>query len=143
MRLYLDLCCFNRPFDDQDAADIYLETEAKLLIQRRIRDGELSLVWSFILDFENWANPDHDVAEMISGWERLADSIVQPTEEIVARAEDLHSRGFGIKDSLHLACALAGRADCFLTVDKGILRRTGTVKDLRILNPVDFFRGEG
>ncbi len=32
MRLYLDLCCFNRPYDDQTQTRIRLETEAKILI---------------------------------------------------------------------------------------------------------------
>ena len=35
MKIYLDLCCFNRPFDDQTKARIKLETEAKLVIQEK------------------------------------------------------------------------------------------------------------
>jgi len=31
-RLYLDNCCFNRPFDNQKQLKIKLETEAKLFI---------------------------------------------------------------------------------------------------------------
>jgi predicted nucleic acid-binding protein len=34
MRLYLDNCCFNRPFDNQEQLKIKLETEAKLFIQQ-------------------------------------------------------------------------------------------------------------
>jgi hypothetical protein len=30
MRLYLDNCCFNRTFDNQEQLKIKLETEAKL-----------------------------------------------------------------------------------------------------------------
>jgi predicted nucleic acid-binding protein len=30
MKLYLDLCCFNRPFDDQSQLLVRLQTEAKL-----------------------------------------------------------------------------------------------------------------
>jgi len=33
MRIYLDNCSFNRPFDDQTQLRIRLETEAKQLIQ--------------------------------------------------------------------------------------------------------------
>ena len=57
MRVYLDNCCFNRPFDDQSSHSVRLETEAKLAIQEMIREGHLSLGWSYILDFENSANP--------------------------------------------------------------------------------------
>jgi hypothetical protein len=38
MRVYLDNCCFNRPFDDQRHLRIRLEAEAKLSIQEAIRD---------------------------------------------------------------------------------------------------------
>jgi hypothetical protein len=55
MRIYLDNCCFNRPFDDQSAIRIKLETDAKLYIQEMIRIQEIELAWSYILDFENAA----------------------------------------------------------------------------------------
>ncbi|HQJ05355.1 MAG TPA: hypothetical protein PLI57_03120, partial [Spirochaetota bacterium] len=56
MKIYLDNCCFNRPYDDQKQHKIFLETEAKLFIQQRIKNGEFDLIWSFILDYENSAN---------------------------------------------------------------------------------------
>jgi hypothetical protein len=53
MRVYLDNCCFNRPFDEQTQTRIRLEAEAKLDIQQRIRDKRIELGWSYILDYEN------------------------------------------------------------------------------------------
>ena len=53
MRIYLDNCCFNRPFYDQSQIRIRLESEAKLKIQDDILEGKLKLVWSYILDAEN------------------------------------------------------------------------------------------
>ncbi|MFZ4618496.1 MAG: hypothetical protein ACOYM2_20210 [Rectinemataceae bacterium] len=49
MRVYLDNCVFNRPFDDQGQLIISLKTQAKLAIQEQIRAGALELVWSYIL----------------------------------------------------------------------------------------------
>lgn len=57
MRVYLDNCCFNRPFDDQKQIRIRLETEAKLEIQQKILQNKIELAWSYILDFENEMNP--------------------------------------------------------------------------------------
>jgi hypothetical protein len=57
MRIYMDNCCFNRPFDSQAQVRVRLETEAKLRIQERVVAGEIELSWSYILDFENAANP--------------------------------------------------------------------------------------
>ena len=52
MRIYLDNCCFNRPFDDQGQAKVKLEAEAKMTIQSRVLNGELELAWSSVLDVE-------------------------------------------------------------------------------------------
>ena len=49
MRIHLDNCCFNRPFDDQSQIRINLEAEAKLKIQSDIQDGIIELVWSYSL----------------------------------------------------------------------------------------------
>ena len=57
MRIYLDNCCFNRPFDDQGQIRVRLETEAKLCIQENIRGGALELAWSYIIDSENGSEP--------------------------------------------------------------------------------------
>jgi hypothetical protein len=66
MRLYLDVCTFNRPFDDQKQLKIKLETEAKLFIQQGILSGDYELVWSYILEYENNQNKLHDRRNAIS-----------------------------------------------------------------------------
>lgn len=48
MRVYLDNCCFNRPFDNQDNILIRLETEAKLTVQEKIKSGIFELAWSYV-----------------------------------------------------------------------------------------------
>nr|VFJ96540.1 MAG: hypothetical protein BECKH772C_GA0070978_1000720 [Candidatus Kentron sp. H] len=49
MRIYLDNCCFNRPFHDQSSLTIRLETEAKPEIQEKIESGVFALGWSYPL----------------------------------------------------------------------------------------------
>ena len=68
MRIYLDLCCFNRPYDDQSQVRIRLETEAKLSLQDKVRCGECELVWSAVLDLENSKNPFIEHMQAISQW---------------------------------------------------------------------------
>lgn len=36
MRVYFDMCCYNRPYDDQSQIKVSLETQAKLHIQNLI-----------------------------------------------------------------------------------------------------------
>ena len=58
MRVYLDNCSYNRPYDDQSQLRISLETQAKLQIQRMIKDKKLDLVSSYVLAYENSRNPN-------------------------------------------------------------------------------------
>lgn len=143
MRLYLDNCCFNRPFDDQSTLTIRLETEAKLHIQNAIRAGQYGLGWSYILDYENAANPLEERRAEIQQWEALADSAVAETPAILATMKDLAALGFKPLDALHLACAQALDCQYFLTVDKGILKKAKSVAPLRIVNPVEFVIEQG
>ena len=57
MKIYLDNCCFNRPYDDQEQLRIELETKAKILVQEAIVHGKLQLVVSYMLEKENNDNP--------------------------------------------------------------------------------------
>ena len=41
MRVYLDNCCYNRPFDPQTDLRISLETAAKMRVQALMRSGEV------------------------------------------------------------------------------------------------------
>ena len=52
MKIYLDNCCYNRPFDDQTQERIHLESEAILTILQRGQIGVYTIVGSNILDLE-------------------------------------------------------------------------------------------
>jgi len=143
MRLYLDNCCFNRPFDDQSTLTIRLETEAKLHIQAAIHAGQYTLGWSYILDYENAANPLEGRRSEIQKWETVADSFVLETPAILATMTDIVATGFKSLDALHIACAQALECEYFLTVDKGILKKAESIAGIRIMNPIDFVIEQG
>lgn len=136
--IYLDNCCFNRPFDDQTQLRIYLETEAKLHIQYLIKENAFLLVWSFILDYENSANPDDIVKTEIFEWRKSAELIVSCNPKIVNKAIEINKLNFSKKDSLHLACAIEAKTAYFITVDKGILKNRNLISGLNIMNPIEF-----
>ena len=93
MMIYLDNCCFNRPFDDQQQWRIRLEAEAKLRIQEVIRAGDLELAWSYILDFENESNPFLDRRERIRQWRSYAKTDCVEDLAVKRMAESLRQRG--------------------------------------------------
>jgi hypothetical protein len=139
MLVYLDNCCFNRPFDDQSQMRVRLETEAKLAIQAEVRDGAVRLGWSYILDFENDSNPSEERKENIKIWRNFASVDTTESPEILSVAVDLVSQGFRKMDSLHLASAMALQWDIFLTTDDGILKKRSKVDKIKILNPVEYY----
>jgi hypothetical protein len=57
LRVYLDNCAYNRPYDNQNDISIRLESEAKLFIQEKINDNQIDLVWLSMNSYENNDNP--------------------------------------------------------------------------------------
>lgn len=137
MKIYLDNCCYNRPFDDQSQIRIHLETQAKLYIQDKIKEGIYHLVWSYILDYENGKNPYEEKRLAISPWRAIASSfIAEETEEILTFAESLVLRGIKPYDALHISCAVAAQCDYFLTTDKKLLNTL--ISEIKIVSPIVF-----
>jgi len=142
-RVYLDNCCFNRPYDSQEQIRIRLESEAKLDIQSRIKEGKVLLVWSFMLDFENSKNIDIEKRDKISGWQQFADSYFMGTTNTEKMADDLVLKGFKSIDAVYIACAIESKCDYFLTTDKGILGRKRLVSEVKIANPIEYIIENG
>ncbi|MEL6136491.1 MAG: PIN domain-containing protein [Cyanobacteria bacterium J06628_6] len=139
-RIYLDVCCFNRPFGDQKQERIRLETEAILLILNRCNtDTTWQLISSQVIDAE--------IAKILDDERRqgvqlsLAEALfkVDLSTEIVNRAVGFQSAGIKAYDALHIACAESGQADAMLTTDDRLIRRinrSGITLGTRVVNPV-------
>lgn len=140
MKIYMDNCCFNRPFDDQSRIRIRPESEAKLKIQEEIRSGKLQLVWSYILDYENHKNPYQERKIRIKGWNKYAVLNIGESPIIIKTAQALGEKGFGKIDSLHIACAIFAECEFFLTTDDKILKLSELVKDIRVNDPIGFIK---
>ncbi len=138
LNIYLDNCCFNRPFDDQSYLSIFLETYAKLAIQDLINEKEIGLIWSFILDYENNANPDEIVKQEIYDWRNKAYIKVDRSDTLIKAAQKIKESGFGNKDALHIASAIEAEADYFITVDKSILKKRNFIENIKIVDPIEF-----
>ena len=123
MRIYLDMCCFNHPYDDQTQPRIRIETETKVVIQQKIKNAECELLWSSILDFECAKNPFEEHRIAILNWRNIASAMVMVDESVLERATSLMTCGVGKYDALHVACSVAGEAELFVTADDRLLKR--------------------
>ena len=135
MKIYLDMCCFNRPYDDQTQARIHLETGAKLLLQQKIKDAECDLIWSSVLDFECHNNPFNERRHAIMQWRRLAKANVLVSAEIITQAKTLENHGIGKFDALHIACAVVGQADLFVSTDDRLIKKMRHLKTMLTMLP--------
>jgi len=137
MRVYLDNCCYNRPFDDQNQIRIHLEAQAKLYVQSQIKDGKIELVWSYILDYENAFNPFEERKNIIEKWKSKAMLDIEENEHILQNAKELVSLGLKSKDALHVACAIEGKCDYFLTTDDKVLNKLKNYNKIEVVNPIN------
>jgi len=140
MRVYLDNCCFNRPFDDQTHFRIRIEAEAKLYVQELVRQGKVELVWSYVLDHENNANPFKERRESVASWQKLATHDVAESAEVIDLAKGYAEMGIKPADALHVACAVVANCEAFLTTDRQLLSKSNKVSEIAILDPPAFVR---
>ena len=56
----------------------------------------------------------------------------------MARASEFTRYGVKSKDALHIACAIEGKAEYFLTTDDKLLKKLAETKELVVINPVNF-----
>ncbi|MDX1958909.1 MAG: PIN domain protein [Leptospiraceae bacterium] len=138
MLIYLDNYCFNRPYDIQGNIKVQIETESKLFIQTKIKEGQYSLIWSYILEYENQSNPYVIRKEEILEWKKISTIIIKPSEEIFSRAEKLLSYNIKFKDAMHLSCAIEAKADYFITTDNPLIKKKSVISDVEIINPINF-----
>lgn len=139
MLLYLDLNCFNRPFDDQNQDRIARETTGIFLILQRIIDEVDLLAWSAVLEFENAQHPLVDRRTEIGRWAQRAVTNIVVNEQIATHAQAITQAGLGPLDAAHLACAEAAACDYLLTCDDVMVRRAQRVAlPLRVSNPLTY-----
>ena len=137
-KIYLDNCCFNRPYDDQTQLRIELETKAKLFIQQQVAEKSIDLVWSYMLDYENRLNNFRQKRKAIQKWQALALEDIDETPEILLSGREICKTGIKNADALHVACAISAGCDYFISVDRRLLK----YRDDRIIlcDPIDFLR---
>ena len=124
MRIYLDNCCLNRPFDDQSNMKIRLEAEAVLFIQGKIAVHEIELAWSYIIDYENSLNPFDEKQSAIDDLKTFKTIDTNETGTILKNAAIIQELGLKTFDALHVACAIETECDYFLSTDLSDTQKT-------------------
>lgn len=149
MRVYLDTNVYCRPFDDQSQKRIQEETDAFEEILEAIKEGKFFLLSSDILVYEVSNILSFHVKTEVEKYLSLCKSRIEEVEDIKDLAIIIRDRcSIKDRDALHLASAIIGKADYFLTCDNEITATKGVKcvekiseeygNKIRILSPLNF-----
>jgi predicted nucleic acid-binding protein len=139
MRIYLDVCCLNRPFDDQTQSRIHLEAEAILSILNQSRTAGWRIIGSDAIDYEISKMPDDDKRLMVQILSTIRDVYVRVDSLVEKRAAEIMRLDLKTLDALHVACAEKGKAEILLTTDDNLLSKAAKNKRMlkvKVDNPL-------
>lgn len=120
MKIYMDVCCLCRPFDDQTMGRIRLEVTAIQEIIRRCASQEFTLVTSEAITEELSVIPDIRKRLRVEKIASVAGEQVLVDEGIISRMHEIITMSGDTMDSLHIACAERAGA-VLLTTDDGLI----------------------
>lgn len=93
-------------------------------------------MWSFINESENHENPSEENKWAIIKWKDVSEIEIIESPKILTHANKLMKLGLRVGDALHLASAVEGKADFFLTTDDKILRKVTDFEGVIVLDPI-------
>ena len=108
------------------------------LYSHEILNGNFLLAWSYILDYENDANPFPERRETIANWKKHASVDTNETKILLELAHQLNAQQIKAKDALHIACAIVMECNYFITTDLFLLRKLINFEKIKVVSPVDF-----
>ena len=123
MLVYLDTCAVQRPLDDRSQLRVRVEADIILAIIAAAEADEIQLISSDVLRFETENNPipaRRDFGRRVLAIATVDNATTPEVADLARRYEQTDIKPI---DAVHLASAVAARADFFCTVDDDLLRK--------------------
>jgi predicted nucleic acid-binding protein len=120
VKIYLDVCCLCRPFDNHQETRIRLETEAILAILKRC-SFDWELVTSTAVMYEIGLIGDPVRRSHVIRLTHRARETIRVDDILLTRAAEIEETGIIGMDAIHIACAEKAGA-IFLTTDDEVVR---------------------
>ena len=140
LKIYLDNCCYNRPFDLPSNPTIIFESSAKMLIQKLILNGQIILASSFVINEEVSVITNKEKRNLILGFLDNAEIYVagDKLDEVLPLATEIMKTGIKYMDASHISCSIISKCDYLITTDKRLLKFKSD--KINVINPIDFIR---
>jgi predicted nucleic acid-binding protein len=140
LKIYLDNCCYGRPFDPPSNPMIIFESSAKILIQTLVANHKIKLVSSFVVYEEISAITNEEIRNLIIEFLDNASIYIakDKLDDVLELATEIMTTGLKYMDASHTACSIIAGCDYLVTTDKRLLKHKSD--KINIINPVDFIR---
>ena len=145
MKIYLDTCVYNRPFDDQTQERINLETYAFLIVLEGIEKKIYNLVVSEVNLFENARDKKIERKNKVKTIFNLANEFVELKEDDLKKVEYLEKLGFLGLDALHIVAAEKAKVDYLISCDDKMIKiykNNEKFINVRVVNILEFILKE-
>ena len=140
LKLYLDNCCYNRPFDDLTQEKNNLEAQAiKVIIDKYWKD-EFEIYTSDALVIEmNNIKDQIKRAKVLEVYNKLNLINIPFSNNIIKRASEIRQYNIKNMDSLHIAYAESSNIDYFVTTDRLLINASNKADlKVKVINPINF-----
>ncbi len=140
LKLYLDNCCYSRPFDDLRQEKNNLEAQAiKVIIDKYCKDEfEIYTSEALVLEMNN-IKDQIKRAKVLEVYNKLNLTNIKFSEKIKQRAIELRQYNIKDMDSLHIAYAESLNLDYFITTDRLLINVSNRANlKIKVINPINF-----
>jgi len=144
IKVYLDVCSWYRPFDDQSQIRIRMEAEAVQIILEMSDLGQIQIFISDIILYENSGTKDLVKMQKVKELFKSCKDYIPYDQDIQKMAFELSKDGFTPLDALHLASAETGGVGYLITTDDKFQKKYDQLRgrvNVKVVNPVDFVKG--
>jgi predicted nucleic acid-binding protein len=141
MKLYLDTCCYNRPYDDQTQERIHLEGEAVLTIVNKRGQTNDEIIGSLVLDLEMEQIENIEKQEKVKNfYAQTINKKIEYNNDILRRVKELSEQTkIRTFDRFHLSFAENAGVDILLTTDDKFEKACSKLNlKIRVMNPLNF-----
>ena len=143
MKIYLDTCCYCRPFDVARQSQTQVEVEAAIIenVVDLCNMTSIPIIGSaaIITELKNIRDIDKQ-KDVLNFYTSAVSENIVPSESIFNRTQELMDQGITNFDSAHIALAESVGVDYLLTVDDKLERAAARLKlAIKVINPLNFF----
>ena len=122
LKLYLDNCCYNRPFDDLKQEKINLEARSNRCYLNMYVNNKIIIYKSRVIDYEISKISNGEKKRQVEDlYDALELENIPYNYDMDKRVDELEKFNIHYMDAYHIAFAESKEVDYFITVDKQLI----------------------